>query len=1053
MLLEHNITCKVLIGRAAPLSTFGRALRRARGGEGATVLVSGEAGVGKSRLLHAAAEEARREGFLVLQGASFEADRALPFAPFLDMVRAFAAGTSPAVAAHALGPAAPELLALFPELGWVFSDAVPASPTDPEHGRRRLFHALLRALQLLSRKQPLFLIFEDAHWSDDATLDLLLHLAHGATGHSIVLAFSYRSDEAGSRLGHLLAELDRTRLGAELPLARLGADEVEAMLRAIFGEAAAPGQEFTRVLYDLTEGNPFFVEEVLKALVVAGDLAPTTEGHWQARRVERLHIPRSAMEAVRRRLSQLSVPARDIASVAAVAGRRFDFALLHALSGHDEKTLLSLVRELVAAQLVVEESADRIAFRHALTREAICAELLARERVALHRQVAAAVERLNASTPDAVIETLAYHTFEAGQWAQARRYAARAAAHALALQAPREALAHLDRALAAAQREGVAPDDALLLARGRALETLGDFEAAHADFSTVLASARAGGRVDEEWQALHALGMLWSARDYARAGEFRQGALALARAAGDPERIARSLNRVGNWHLNLEQPAPARRIHEEALALFQQLGGERGVAETVDLIAVTSHIAGDEIEAVAQYERAVARLTALGNRRGLAQAQAMAALCGPSHQSSSTLFGWSELTPDVLATERPVAMAQEIGWRAGEAFCRFTVADCLVWRGVYDRALPLARGALAIAEELNHLEWQAGAARVLGVAALDLFDAAQARAFLDRAHAIALRLGSRTWTRWTAAPLAIALARLGDTARALVLLDAAAQPAAAGREALRPGDEETPTLGERHLRLARAEVLLIAGDAAAALAIVERCIREERDAIERKRPEEPDVAPQQPSPEGLSGDDDAVRRNALPRHSFLRGQALLALARTDEAAIALHHACDEAAATNAAPLRFRSSALLGQTHRSLRRRLQARAAFDSARRLAEELADRITDGALRETFRRGVDALAPAPSRPSPRQAAKAAYGGLTRRESEVAQLVARGKSNRAIARILGIGQRTVEDHVAHALAKLSFSSRAQLAAWVVQKGPAPHDLDAQRASSGTVRP
>jgi DNA-binding CsgD family transcriptional regulator/tetratricopeptide (TPR) repeat protein len=1035
MLLEHTLVCPVLVGRTAPLEAFGRALRGARGRGGGTVLVSGEAGVGKSRVLRAAAEAARGEGFLVLQGASFEADRALPFGPLLDLVRGFAAATSPAVAAHAFAPAVPELLALFPELAGVIADGEPAPPTDPEHGRRRLFHAILQALDLLARRQPLLLVFEDVHWSDDATLDLLHHLARGLNENAVVLALSYRSDEIGPRLGRLLAELDRARLAAELPLACLTTDEVATMLRAIFGDDAALGEGFTGLLHDLTEGNPFFVEEVLKALVVAGDVAPTAEGRWRARPLERVHVPRSAIEAVRRRLSGLSGPARELASMAAVVGRRFDFALLQAITDHDEPTLLALVKELIAAQLVVDESADRIAFRHALTREAIYAELLARERVALHRQVTQAIERLHAPSLDSVVETLAYHTFEAGEWARARGYAARAAEHALALFAPREALAHLNRAVAAARREGIAPDAALLMPRGRASETLGDFDAALEDFSTVLRAARAEGNGDEEWQAQHALGMLWAARDYTRAGEARHAALVLARASGDPARIARSLNRVGNWHLNLEQPAPARRCHDEALALLQREGDDRGVAETVDLIAMACHIAGDEAEAVAHYERAAALFAELGNRRGLAAAQALTALCGPSFHCSGTVFGWSEVTPEVLATERPVLLTQEIGWRAGEAFCRFLLADCLAWRGAYDRALRLGRSALAIAEELEHLEWQAGASRVLGVIALDLFAVAEARDRLQRAHAIALQLGSRTWTRWTAAPLSIALARGGEIVGALAILEAVAAPSSLGREALRPGDEDAKTLGERLLRLAHCEVLLAAGNAAEALALVEARIREEHTAAEPP----------------ASGNFD--RTTVLPRHSLLRGQALLALDRPEEAEAALHRACAEAIAADAPPLLWRAHAALAQSHRALRQRVAARAELDAAGRIAGELAARIPDDRLLAAFRRGVAARIPAPARLSPRQQAKEAYGGLTRREREVATLVAGGNSNRAIARALFIGERTVEDHVAHALAKLDFLSRAQLAAWAVQIGLAPAPPGAAETAPGAVPP
>jgi DNA-binding CsgD family transcriptional regulator/tetratricopeptide (TPR) repeat protein len=998
----------VLIGRSGPLAAAGEVLERARRGEGGILLVSGEAGIGKSRLLRAVREEARSGGLLVLQGACFEAERSNPFAPLADLVRSLAAGASPALAASTLAPAAPELLALFPELRSIFPGVTPSPAVDPEQDRRRLFHTLTLTIASVAGREPALLVFEDVHWSDDATLDLVLHLARGLATLPAVLALSYRSDEVGPRLARLLAELDRTRMATEIRLTPLAAPEVAGMVSAIFDDVALAHTPFVATLHDLTEGNPFFVEEVLKSLVNAAAPPPAPEGGWLARSLEGVPVPRTAVEAVRRRLSALSPEAREVAAVAAVAGRRFDFELLRALTGLGERELLARVRELVEAQLVVEESADRIAFRHALTREAIYAELLARERVALHRAVAAALERGRGGAA-APVEALAYHTFEAGDWARARAYATQAAEHALALYAPREALAQLERALAAAAREGKPPEPALLAARGRARETLGEFDGAHADFSAVLEQARAAGRREEAWQALHALGMLWSARDYGRAGEYRAQALALARELEEPALVARSLNRVGNWHLNLEQPAPALRYHAQALALFEQLGDERGVAETVDLAAMARFIAGDEVGAAAQYERAVTLFTALGDRRGIARGLALVAMCGPSVPTSVSVFGASSMIREVLARERPVRLAAEIGWRAGEAFLRFLLADILTWHGRYDRAIPLAWGALAIAQEIEHLEWQCGAERSLGFVALDLLAPEIAHQSLARAHGIALRLGSRTWTRWTAAPLAVAMAQLGDGAGAGALLDAAGAPAGLGRDALRPGDEDEPTLAQRQLRVARAEVALAHGQPAEALAIVEERLEAERRG-------------RAPAP-------------ALPRLSMLRALALAALGRDPEAERGLRAALEEAAAHDARPLLWRGQAALGHVCQRLRRRIEARAAFDAARAIAAELEAGVPDEALRAAFARRLPDLVPPARRPSLRQAAKAAFGGLTRREREVAQLVAAGRSNRGIARALGIGERTVEDHVAHALAKLRFSSRAQLAAWAVEKG------------------
>ncbi|HEX9107365.1 MAG TPA: LuxR C-terminal-related transcriptional regulator, partial [Longimicrobiales bacterium] len=378
--------------------------------------------------------------------------------------------------------------------------------------------------------------------------------------------------------------------------------------------------------------------------------------------------------------------------------------------------------------------------------------------------------------------------------------------------------------------------------------------------------------------------------------------------------------------------------------------------------------------------------------------------------SSVTVAGSSSMIREVLARERSVRLAAEIGWRAGAAFCTFLLADCFTWRGRYERALPLAREALAIAEEIEHLEWQCGAERSLGFIALDLLDPVTAHRSLARAHAIAVRLGSRTWIRWTAAPLAVALARLGDHADARALLQAAGEPSLLGRDALLPGDEDVPTIAQRQLTLAGAEVALAEGDAGKALRILDRQLAEERRRA-------------------------GAANASLPRLALLRGLALIDLERFADAVPALEAAVAEAEAQEARPLLWRGQRALGRAHQRLGQRLEARRAFDAAREIAGDLQARVPDEPLRETFARAVSALVPAAKRPSLRQVTREAYGGLTRREREVAQLVAAGRSNRGIARALGIGERTAEDHVAHALAKLGFSSRAQLAAWCVQQG------------------
>ena len=997
MLVEQNVTCPVLIGRHGPREAGLAVLDAARAARGSTLLISGEAGIGKSRMVRTLVEHARDQGFVALTGACFETDRAHPFAPVLDLVRVLASVTSPALAAHYFAPAASDLVSLFPELQSIFAGSEARRSLGPEDDRRRLFQSFSESMQLLGRRQPLLLVIEDVHWSDDATLDLVLHLARRIGTQPIALLLTFRSDEVGPRLRTLLVDLDRARCASELSLRPLDASDVQAMLDAIFGPHVILDAGFVSGLHALTEGNPFFVEEMLKVLLVAGDLL-RTDGVWRARPLEQVRVPRTATEAVSRRLAGLSEPARRVASMAAVAGRRFDFRLLQALTPHEESTLLSLIRELIEAQLVVEESADRFAFRHALTRECMRAQLLTRERIALHTAITAALE----AQPDAHggdnVADLAYHTYESGAWEKARRYARRAADHAWTLCAPREALQHLDRAVLATERAGASVEPTLLLARGRAHETLGSFTQANDDFTAGFDAARAQGDRQAAWRALHALGMLWAARDYDRAGLYRRDALALARAIGEPSLVAHSLNRIGNWYVNREDPHAGIPCHDEALTIFERADDQRGVGETVDLLAMAYHIAGAEVTAGALYERAIDLFTRLDDRRGLANALAVLSVCGPSHHASAAPVFVSRHASELLVMERPVRLASEIGWRAGEAFARYLIADCLAWRGEYDRALRLARESLAIAQEIEHLEWQCGARRVLGVVAMDLCALPEALEQLAAAHGIARRLGSATWTRWTGAPFAIAMARAGQHQRATVLLDEI--DAIVPRAPAAGGDAAHGTLGERYLTIARAEVALAAAQPVQVVTLL----------------------------------DDAHAAGA-PRVSLLRAEAFARLRRWDECERMLQLARADAQTQGAAPIRWRIDALHGAMHLAARRRLDARHLFEAARASADALVSTLAEPEMVARFRAAVDVQAPPPSSGTIGQRTKAAHGGLTRRERDVAAQVALGKPNRAIALVLGIGERTVEGYVAGALTKLGFASRSQLAVWASERG------------------
>ena len=1004
-LLENSVVCPVLIGRTSAIASLDGAIISTRNAQGQAIVLAGEAGIGKSRLVAETKVRAAQMGFSILEGKCFEPDRALPYAPLIDLLRAFCLARSPEEIGRDLDSSASELAKLLPELATLLPDLVITSPLEPEQEKRRLFQTLAQLFARLAASYPLLVVVEDLQWSDDTSFEFLLHLGRRLAVQPILLLLSYRSDETLPVLMHFLAELDRERLAHELTLARLAPNEVEAMLRAIFDLAQPVRAEFLEAIYSLTEGNPFFIEEVLKSLIAAGDIY-YAEGAWDRKPMDELRIPRSVQDAVRRRLAQLSDGARRMLILAAVAGRRFDFTLLQNLTQGDEGQMLQWIKEAIAAQLVVEESAEQFAFRHTLTRQTIYSDLLARERKVLHHTIGEAMERLYAGSLESHLADLAYHFGEAQVWVKALEYSQRAGEKAQSLYAPRAAVEHFTHALEAARQLSSTPSPKLYRARGQAYEILGDFQAAHNDHATLLQIAGATGDLHAEWQALLDLGFLWASRDYAQSGDYFQRALELARTMGDPSTLARSLNRVGNWHLNVEQPLQAQQAHHEALAIVESLNDRRGIAETLDLLGMASFIGGDLRQGQAHWEQAITLFRELGDRQGLVSSQASLPMCGETYQTSTLISNPMDPAAVVRESEAALKIAREIGWRSAEAYTLFTLGFYLGPKGDYARAFACLQASLEIATEIEHRQWMVAAQLGLGALYLDLLDLPKARVHLELALALAQQIGSLHWIRNAVGFLASTYIAQQELAEAESLLNIALGP-----------DTPAQTIGQRLAWHARAELALARDEPVLALQIVDRLIASAANAAK------------------------CTGECIIPRLSKLRGEALAALGRADEAEAALMAV---AQATQA--LVWRLHLALAQVYHGQLRHPEAKREASVAQAAIEGLAANVPDEGLREGFRRSAIALIPPPllaprMRPStPRQAAKQKFGGLTAREREVATLIAQGKSNREIADSLVVGKRTVETHVANILSKLGFASRAQIAAWAEKKGLTPEE-------------
>lgn len=981
------VVCPVLIGRANAVAVIDHLIDALATPRSQILLISGDAGIGKSRLVGEAKTYANARGAMVLQGACFPQDQTCPFAPLRDLMRANFADPLGELApfAHELYP----LLDLLPPATTLLAPAA-----DSEQQKRRLFAALAQLILRDAAQRPLVFIIEDLHWSDPVSLDFLLFLARQAASMPVLLIGTYRGDEVGPALRHYLMQLDRTRLAHELVLAPLTPAEVEMMIQRIFDLHRPIHAEFVSTLYTLTEGNPFFVEELLKALVVAGDIF-IVDGKWDRKPIDPLRIPRSVQAAVQQRIEHLSADARHVLGLAAVAGRRFDFDLLRQITGYSERDLVGLIKELIGAQLVTEESADQYAFRHALTRQTLYANLLARERQALHRTIAEALEQIRAAPTDRLAD-LAYHYDAAGAWEQALTYAEQAGLHAQASFAPQAAVTQLTRALAAAERLGLTPTPQIYQARGRAYETLGQFTLAQADYDRALQAAHTANDPAAEWPILIDIGTLWTGRDYAQTGQWFTRALDLANTIGDPRLRAHSLNRLGNWLTNVGRTAESLATLYDALAAFEALGDAQGIAETHERLGMANGMYGDTISSERHYRLAIERFRALGDQRGLSYS--LAGSCGyPSPGFSATVFVVRESRAACHSRLAEAAqLARQIDWQAGRAFAEWIAAVNCASFGEFGDALAHADAGRQIAEEIGHRQWTTAAHWTRGFVFATLLAPERAVAALEIAVPLARSLGSSFWINNSIAYLGRAYRMRGDLASARALLAPALPP-----------DGRPHNIQQQHVLWAWGELLLAEGDAQGALRIAETLLASA-----------PGTPHDQPIPALLK----------------LQGEALLKLGRAGDAASALEAARQGAQERGEQPLLWQIQVALGRAYRQLGRDPEAQHALAAASAVVVTLAAAITDDELREQFLRMVGATIHESALATSRRKF-AEPDGLTAREYAVIALIARGYSNRAIADALVIAEKTAEGHVSSILRKLGFSSRTQAAAYAIQHG------------------
>ncbi len=966
-----------LVGRAAELATALSALRHVDDGAASVLVLDGDAGIGKTRLLAEISTVLQGGGMRTLAGHCVDLGDAPP--PYLPFTEAFGrlALDEPAVVDD-LVAAFPALTRLLPRQIVGAAAATASDGAEDRVGRGELFESVLGALARLAHNQPMVLIVEDVHWADQATRDLLGFLFTRLSGERVAIVASFRSDDLHRRhpLRPTLAQWSRLPVVQRLHLEPLPTDDVRALVRALGTRPL--GDDVLGSIVTRADGNAFFAEE----LVAAAEQCYSPN-----------ELPWALADLMLVRLDRLGDAAREVVRVAAVAGRRVSHQLLEAVVELPLPDLHAALREAVEAHVLEPTSSGRgYTFRHALLAEAVYDDLLPGERVRLH----SAYAEVLAKSPDRSAAELARHARASHDLATAYAASVRAGDEAMAVAAPQEAMQHYETALELARHTAAEVDDParLVIAAVEAAVAAGHsyrgLKLARANLAALDADAPDGTRA----------GLLYACALAAVAGETDDETMAATAEAlrlipADPPTSFRARVAALHAHITfiLGREVEAQRWAREALDTAALAGCREAATDAQTTLAMLERRIGNPGEAARLLSAVADEARAAGDVESELRSR---------HSLASLYYEATKLDQAVAAYDETFRRAREAGrpWSAYGVNSRLMVALVHYIRGDWDAAL----------------------------AALDASDEAPpkdawAKLFVTAAR---IRAGRGDLTVLDELPRLRPMwerdGRVGLYA-VMAAVEAYAQRAR-GDEAIAAIDELVEVLGplwQDPWFLARIQLSAVALSALSAAVVPApeaeraRLVEQGRGLVEAGR-----ISADKGLPRGrrMGGEGVAWLTRLEAEWARLRWLAGVEPPSESELVTVWHDAVaafDYGNVVETARSRARLAQVLRAVGRGPEAAEQAGLARDAARRMkAEPLLDEIR--AL---------GLAAAPARPT----GSAPADTLTAREREVLALLVDGRTNRQIAGHLYISEKTVSVHVSNLLAKLGVRSRTEAAA------------------------
>ena len=755
-----------LIDRVKEMGLLKEAADKAISDQGGLIFLYGEAGIGKTRLTKEVRAYARQRGMQILHGrcpALFRTDGVPPYSPWKEIIKEYLQISTPEQLQRAVGYYPGEIYKIVPEIRQKLVTFSESPSLSPDLERDRLFEAVSQFVTNISQIAPLLVVIDDLQWADSSSLLLLHYLARGVYRENLLLLGAYRDTDVEEKhpLSPVLTELNRARLLQSVQLKRMSHAEVTEMIRQILSQGDVP-EEFCKIVYDKTDGNPFFVEEVVASMKEEGVIV-REDNKFKISEVSAIEFPKTVKDVLKARLGRLDEECRQVLTMASFVGNDFTFEILREVTGIEENRLLEITERMLKTGLLkcrVAYGEDTCSFADVLIRDVLYEEVNPLRRKKLHNVVGCALEKVYASKISEHLGELASHFLESGDKDKALDYFLKAGEKASSIYANNEAGSYYQSALRLLEEK-----EGNFRERARVFEVLGDIEGLVGNYDACLKCW------DEALQLWEQLGekekvaglsrktayVLWvKTGNLERAKEYFGKAQEILEAQPEGSELASLYADMAEMNWRSFKMDEAATLVEKALEIAKKSNAYEILANSYLVLAKIIYV--DNRRKASEYSEEALKI-ALNYGFVKVAVEAYCSLANP-------FFGAESTEKRLDYAQKGYELAKKVGAVTAQSFIGVHLSGIYLGMGETDSALHLGEESVALNRKTGNLQYLALSLMRLGSVYVQLGEWDKSEKFLNEALLIAQKTNDKPAFTMTLRMIGWLLLEKGEYAKA-----------------------------------------------------------------------------------------------------------------------------------------------------------------------------------------------------------------------------------------------------------------------------------------------